>query len=239
LSDEVIYETGVCQNCLIKFNEYDELITRAECIQVDLIKLMERKLSPQEKVETDEDFKIKTEENDYDPIEFAPEMDNLYFVDEEQAELEHSSIIQETEGYQVEVVVDDTKENIIDIGRRSQALKTALQSAAKEKIIKAEDKSEYVTIELENNQLGYQCDICSKVFKDKSKLKIHREIHTTERNVICQECGKGFKTLNCLRNHKRMHMPERTYFGCDKCEKKYTQKVQLKKHIEIVHMNRR
>lgn len=63
--------------------------------------------------------------------------------------------------------------------------------------------------------------------------------------------------MNCLRNHKRLHVAERTYFNCDRCDKKYTQKVsyefqghdalikifrfkvQLKKHIEIVHMQRR
>lgn len=36
---------------------------------------------------------------------------------------------------------------------------------------------------------------------------------------------KAFKTMNCLRNHKRLHVPERTYFNCDQCDKKYTQKV--------------
>lgn len=63
--------------------------------------------------------------------------------------------------------------------------------------------------------------------------------------------------MNCLRNHKRLHVPDRTYYNCDQCDKKYTQKVnfcsiilwftsqfwyfqvQLKKHIEIVHMQRR
>ena len=54
-----------------------------------------------------------------------------------------------------------------------------------------------------------------------------------------QQCGKKFKTMNCLRNHKRTHLPDRILYACDQCEKKYTQKVQLKKHIEIVHMNRR
>lgn len=58
-------------------------------------------------------------------------------------------------------------------------------------------------------------------------------------NSYLQQCGKGFKTMNCLRNHKRTHLSERILYGCDQCEKKYTQKVQLKKHIEIVHMNRR
>lgn len=40
-------------------------------------------------------------------------------------------------------------------------------------------------IQLDDNQKVYQCEICMRTFKEKSKLKSHREIHTTERNVVC------------------------------------------------------
>lgn len=35
----------------------------------------------------------------------------------------------------------------------------------------------------------YQCDVCRKVFKDRYKLKTHKETHTEDRNVCCTECG--------------------------------------------------
>lgn len=158
-----------------------------------------------------------------------------------------SAVIIENDEYQMEVIVDDTKEIIHGARKNPKPVNVTA--------IKPRVERDYY-----NNGNGFLCDICQKVFKDKSKLKVHREIHTDERNVICpvsllylfkfpdskfltisnfQECGKGFKTMNCLRNHKRMHLPDRVLFGCDQCDKKYTQKVQLKKHFEIVHMNRR
>lgn len=66
-----------------------------------------------------------------------------------------------------------------------------------------------------NPAKAYQCEICLKTFKEKSKLKTHREIHTTERNVICPICHKAFKTQACLRSHRRVHNP--TYMFCDIC----------------------
>jgi len=83
----------------------------------------------------------------------------------------------------------------------------------------------------------YQCEICTKTFKEKSKLKSHREIHTTERNVICPICEKSFKTQACLRSHKRVHNP--IYMSCDYCGKSYTQKPELAKHIKFSHFGLR
>lgn len=229
LSEDVINDCGVCQNCLIKFNEYDELIVKAEVIQLDIVQLLENKVLT---IDNSKDNVAKTEvEDDDDPIEYEP-LDDMYYQEEEAndeitEEQFEEEIIDPTDlQFQMEVVVDDTKENLKEIIRQNN------QS------VKRNDEG-YLIVELENNQRVYQCDVCSKICKDKTKLKLHREIHTDLRNVICQQCGKGFKTMNCLRNHKRTHLPERVYFGCDQCDKRYTQKVQLKKHIEIVHMNRR
>jgi len=178
------------------------------------------------KIEDHEEAASVNEDIDYDPFE-AEEM----FVAAEDTEVEEDIIESIEEDYHFvvdEIVVDDTKENA-----KGRTASTAPRSRPKD------DSNEFIILELDNNVKLYQCDICQKTFKDRSKLRSHREIHTEERNVICPDCGKGFKTMNCLRNHKRLHMPERTYFNCDQCEKRYTQKIQLKKHIEIVHMLRR
>lgn len=200
----------------------------------------------------DEPITVKNEEDGDETITFEP----IYF--EEGADELDPTLLHDD--YQMEVVVDDSNEHFSESSpmqtTTKKDLKATLNSSFKETIVKQENRN-FMIVELENNKRAFQCDICSKTFKDRSKLKSHREIHTTERNVICkvifkyvnlkydftlnflQECGKSFKTMNCLRNHKRMHLPVRTYFGCDRCDKKYTQKIQLKKHIEIVHMNRR
>lgn len=73
-----------------------------------------------------------------------------------------------------------------------------------------------VTVKVVDNGVKlYQCDICMRTFKERSKLKSHKEIHTNLRNVICPTCGKAFKTQACLRSHKRVHNP--TYMQCDIC----------------------
>lgn len=99
------------------------------------------------------------------------------------------------------------------------------------RLVKTEDDT--TVILMDNNVKLYQCEICTRTFKEKSKLKSHREIHTDQRNVICPTCGKAFKTAACLRSHKRVHNPQ--YMFCDLCGKSYTQKPELAKHIKFVH----
>jgi hypothetical protein len=82
----------------------------------------------------------------------------------------------------LEVVVDDTKENIVDSIRYRPIKSEYIYSPTKS--IKLEEG--YKMISLDNNMRAFQCDICDKIFKDKTKLKLHREIHTDQRNVICQ-----------------------------------------------------
>lgn len=162
LADEIINESGVCQNCLIKLNEYDEHQTLANQIQEDIVGLIENKA-----IISEDDHKIKEEHDDSaDAIEYEPfEGDEIYVAEGAESETFEEAL---EEDYHFEVVVDDTKENLKKQVRQ----------------IKSEE-NDYIVIELENNQRLYQCDICNKTCKDKSKLRTHREIHTEERNVIC------------------------------------------------------
>lgn len=221
-------ESGVCQNCFIKLNEYDEHMTQASYIEEELLSIMNSKEGDIEEEIEYENIKVEeTDENiiheDSTSIAYDPyENDGLFLSDTQDTikeDLVDTSDLAEGSGnLHFEIIVDDTKENVV-----------------KKKSIDFKDLIVYK----DQNQKYYQCDICQKICKDKSKLKTHREIHTDERNVECPDCGKRFKTANCLRNHKRLHVAERPYFNCDQCDKKYTQKIQLKKHIEIVHMQRR
>lgn len=221
ISDDVINESGVCQNCFIRFNEYDEHQSMADEIQRDLVSLMENKIftleeemTTQVKVEQQEE-EIIASEVDYEIYE-AQEDEEEEQLFEEDDENEGETVVEAIDDdYHFEIVVDDTKENVK--GKQVRA------TEAKPKMI--DGNPELIILQLDDHSTVYQCDICFKTCKDKSKLRSHREIHTSERNVICPTCGKGFKTMNCLRNHKRLHLPMRTYYNCDQCEKKYTQKV--------------
>lgn len=218
-SEELLNEAGVCQNCYIKLNEFDEHSTIAEQLQFELVSIMEKASATViEEVDVDDNIKCEEIENvgvieeiEYDGTE-PPEYEELFTETNEAEEVEDALVGGD---YHYEIVVDDTKENI-----KREVKPTPYKSAPRPRVM----DPEFVVLEYDNQKL-YQCDICFKTFKDKSKLRTHREIHTDERNVICPECGKAFKTMNCLRNHKRLHVPERTYFACSDCDKKYTQKV--------------
>lgn len=78
------------------------------------------------------------------------------------------------------------------------------------KSIKKEDDDStkgYTVMEIDGEK-WYKCDVCHKVLQ--RRIKNHREIHTSERNVKCEVCGSMFKTLACLYTHRKIHK-ERKY----------------------------
>lgn len=49
----------------------------------------------------------------------------------------------------------------------------------------------------------YPCETCGKIFKDNSKLVLHRQVHSNKRPHECDVCGKTFKRATTVRVHKR------------------------------------
>lgn len=45
-----------------------------------------------------------------------------------------------------------------------------------------------IMVEVDGSKF-YQCEVCRKVFKDRYKLKTHKETHNVNRNICCNECG--------------------------------------------------
>lgn len=178
LGEEIVQESGVCQNCFIKFNEYDEHQTLAETIQLELVALMDNKIIALDE-ETPEENLIKKEvieEVSIDPIDYEPyESEEMFMPNDDQEEQEVEAIHEDYGHY--EIIVDDTKENVKMLSRNLLA--------------KSRASGEYIVLDMDGNQKAYQCDICFKAFKDKSKLRTHREIHTDKRNVICPVSRKA------------------------------------------------
>ena len=202
-----LQDAGICQNCFIKFNDYTEHLSLANQIQNELIEIFENAQAQEIKLEqTSEQTDYYEEENQ--------ELTNEMYEEEPDEVISDPNI--------VEYDWSDSNSKHFFSEVRSKEEKETLNHSEGYTVIKAEDESKL-----------YQCDICRRAFKERSKLKTHREIHTTERNVVCPICGKTFKTQACLRSHKRVHNP--TYLHCDICGRSYTQKPELVKHIKIFH----
>lgn len=123
--------------------------------------------------ETDDPVNIKKEiveelTADQNTIEYEQYEGEEIFMSNDEHEGEVEAIQEEFGHY--EIIVDETKENVKKLSRNLS--------------VKSKP-SDYIVLGMDGQQKAYQCDICFKAFKDKSKLRTHREIHTDERNVIC------------------------------------------------------
>ena len=154
MTKEIIEEAGICQNCYIKFDEFDQHRSLAEQIQAELMTVFET--SSFEEIDV-QDVKAESEE--------------IYETSQDD-EPDFSVENQESEGGQVILTYDWLPEENLTI-KTSRTLPRKMLDLT---------ESESVFID---NEKHYQCDICQRAFKERSKLKAHKEIHTTERNVVC------------------------------------------------------
>eukprot|EP01083_Nonionella_stella_P025669 70730_1 len=76
----------------------------------------------------------------------------------------------------------------------------------------------------------FQCYVCEKLFKSKSKVKSHQRSRSDERPFPCSLCGKSFKSQNYLKQHHRSHSGE-IHFPCNLCGKLFKYKSEVKQHI--------
>ena len=78
-----------------------------------------------------------------------------------------------------------------------------------------------------------ECKICKKKLLDVTALRNHQSTHTGERPYKCDICGKRYTQNKSLREHMGKHMG--TTFQCNRCQKVYTLKGDLKKHQKRKH----
>ena len=90
--------------------------------------------------------------------------------------------------------------------------------------------------DVHSDERNFICEICSRAFKVKSKLKEHMCTHTGEKNFHCtyNDCGKAFSKKSTLSQHERLHTGEKPY-KCDECDDSFAQKNSLTVHKNTHH----
>ncbi|KAG8242405.1 hypothetical protein J6590_066908 [Homalodisca vitripennis] len=82
-----------------------------------------------------------------------------------------------------------------------------------------------------SNPLPVYCEICGKVYKSATMLKMHKAIHSNEKPFKCETCGASFKQKVTLNTHRRVHSSVGKY-SCDNCGKTFKWKQTFDKHVE-------
>lgn len=72
----------------------------------------------------------------------------------------------------------------------------------------------------------FQCDQCAKSFKNKTRLRIHMEIHS-DYKWICPVCGLAFNSSHSFNKHKFVHSDQRRH-KCPVCPKDFKKQTALK-----------
>ncbi|XP_053674584.1 transcription factor grauzone-like [Anopheles nili] len=83
-----------------------------------------------------------------------------------------------------------------------------------------------------------RCNVCDKQLMGSQGLKAHmQKMHGKDTSLICPTCGKEFRCQTAMDRHLNAHMGIVTIekVQCDKCERWFDGKYNLRRHIRYIH----
>lgn len=180
-SEDIVNEGGVCDKCLEKFNEYDQYQMLAQQIQQEIVSLFDQTVSSQNELQHEEEEEEQISKGD------LLEDDVIVYEESIEDHKTHELLLAEETVTDQAVEVDFVEVDFLDNAKLPKEFQSPddKHKMIKSKSIKSEGDESLIVIQLDNNAKLYQCEVCQRTFKEKSKLKSHKQIHTTERNIIC------------------------------------------------------
>ncbi|XP_034179193.2 uncharacterized protein LOC117603804 [Osmia lignaria lignaria] len=77
----------------------------------------------------------------------------------------------------------------------------------------------------------FKCELCSKLFSQKSKLLTHRLSHSNQQPFKCSDCEKAYSSKSKLNAHMRLHTKTNVH-SCKLCDKVFAYPSYLREHVK-------
>lgn len=239
LDEDLISVAAVCQRCMMKFNEYDEQMTKAVELKNELINQL--KLSHKSIKLDQESLKNKTFYENFFLNEDFPEIDfdfGLKSFEKAPETVKEAQNVEVSESF-AKILEKEGIKYDIDVFQR--AFGNEIAETEKKTKVKHHSKNSKVSKPIKKfNKTQFYCELCQISFKAANSLRIHlaSDHGKITKNIPCpfSGCLKIFNSKNSLRAHFVCHNKvdkKEVSFFCDKCGKEFFYKLSFTQHLKI------